>query len=113
MTIAVSSRNGKKAMNKKITAIVAVNDGMAIGAMNCLLDADVKIPEDISVLALDDTVLAKASRLKLSGVQYSYTALGEEGASLLLKQIESEEFRFEKIIIPYTIHLRESTTRCK
>lgn len=93
---------------KKFSAVIAVNDGMAIGAMNCLMDHGFSIPEDVSVLGLDDTVLAKASRLKLSGVQYSYTKLGDEGAALLLKQIQSETSFFEKKVIPYKVNLRQS-----
>ncbi|TDL31271.1 LacI family transcriptional regulator [Jeotgalibacillus sp. S-D1] len=94
---------------KKIfTAVVAVNDGMAIGALNCLQDHDVKVPEEVSVLGLDDTVLAKASRLKLSGVHYSYNDLGFEAAQMLLKQMQSEVYDFEKKVLPYEIHLRES-----
>ncbi|WP_027417073.1 LacI family DNA-binding transcriptional regulator [Aneurinibacillus terranovensis] len=98
---------------KELTAVVAVNDGMAIGAINCLQDHGVNVPDEISVLGLDDTVLAKALRLKLSGVHYSYTDLGKVGAEILLKQIESNELKFEKHLIPYTIHLRESVARVK
>ncbi|MFC0471444.1 LacI family DNA-binding transcriptional regulator [Halalkalibacter kiskunsagensis] len=100
------------AIQNEVTAVIAVNDGMAIGALNCLQDHEIGVPNDISVLGLDDTVLAKASRLKLSGVHYSYTNLGKQGANLLLKQMESEELLYEKIVMPYEIHLRESVSEC-
>ncbi|WP_332692818.1 LacI family DNA-binding transcriptional regulator [Halalkalibacter lacteus] len=96
--------------NRDITAVIAVNDGMAIGAINCLQDHDIVVPEKVSVLGLDDTVLAKASRLKLSGVRYSYTDLGKKGAELILQQVESTEPFFEERLIPYTIYLRESVS---
>jgi DNA-binding LacI/PurR family transcriptional regulator len=99
------------AIEKEITAVIAVNDGMAIGALNCIQDHDIAVPNDISVLGLDDTVLAKASRLKLSGVHYSYSKLGKQGAGLLLKQIESDEALFEEVVLPYEIHLRESVNK--
>ncbi|WP_347548497.1 LacI family DNA-binding transcriptional regulator [Pseudalkalibacillus hwajinpoensis] len=91
-----------------MTAVVAANDGMAIGALNYLQDSGVVIPDEVSVLALDDTVLAKASRLKLSGVHYSYTELGQKGAAIMMKMIENAHFDFEKSIIPYEICMRES-----
>lgn len=93
---------------RDFTAVLAVNDGMAIGAINCLQDHSIPVPEQVSVLALDDTVLAKASRIKLSGVHYSYTQLGEEGAKILLHMVENHKFAFEKCIVPYQINLRES-----
>lgn len=98
---------------KKFSAVIAVNDGMAIGAMNCLMDHGFAIPEDVSVLGLDDTVLAKASRLQLSGVHYSYTKLGDVGAALLLKQIQAESTFFEKKVIPYEVNLRQSVRSLK
>lgn len=96
-----------------MTAIIAVNDGMAIGAINCLKDHGYQVPADISVLGLDETTLADASRPKLSGVYYSYQALGTEGAKLLMKQIKHHTFEFEKHIIPYEIRLRDSVTKPK
>ncbi len=100
-------------MNKDndITAIIAVNDGMAIGAINCLKDHGYAVPADISVMGLDETTLADASRPKLSGVYYSYQALGIEGAKLLMKQIKNQTFAFEKRIIPYEIRLRDSVMK--
>ncbi|WP_410513854.1 LacI family DNA-binding transcriptional regulator [Paenibacillus sp. BR2-3] len=99
--------------NINLTSVITVNDGMGIGAINCLLDMGIKVPEQFSVLALDDTVLAKASRLKLSGVQYSYTELGQEGAKILLHMVENNQVKFEKYMVPYTIHIRESVAIAK
>ncbi|MDV2684082.1 LacI family DNA-binding transcriptional regulator [Alkalihalophilus lindianensis] len=93
---------------KRFDSVIAVNDGMAIGALNCLQDHGFNIPNDVSVLGLDDTVLTQASRLKLSGVHYSYTDLGRQGADMLLRQIGQEEISFEKIMIPFEVKLRET-----
>lgn len=99
--------------NRDLTAIVAVNDGMAIGAINCLVENDYSVPEDFSVIGLDETTLAKASRPKLSGVFYSYRDLGKTGATMLLRKIEEQTFDYEKHIIPYEIRLRESVSLVK
>ncbi|RBW70794.1 LacI family DNA-binding transcriptional regulator [Bacillus taeanensis] len=103
--------NKMLAAGTSFTALIAINDGMAIGAVNCLQDHGIRVPEEVSVLGLDDTVLAKASRLELSGVYYSYSELGKESARLLLKQIQADEFQFDKYIVPYTINLRESVAK--
>lgn len=94
------------------TAVVAANDGMAIGAINCLIENNYAVPTDISVIGLDDTTLAKASRPPLSAVFYSYRQLGESGASLLLAQI-SQESVVEQVVIPYQIKMRASTAQVK
>jgi len=96
--------------SKNITAVITVNDGVGIGAINCILDMGYKVPEEISVLALDETVLAKASRLKLSGIHYSYTELGKAGAQMILRMIENNRLEFEKYVVPYEINMRESTS---
>ncbi len=101
------------AKNNQLTAVVAANDGMAIGALNYLQDQKVVVPDEVSVLALDDTVLAKASRLKLSGVHYSYTDLGQKGAGIMMKMIENAQFDYEKCIIPYEICMRESVAEAR
>ncbi|MEB5482275.1 LacI family DNA-binding transcriptional regulator [Shouchella clausii] len=97
--------------NKDVTAIVAVNDGMAIGAINCLIANNIRVPDQVSVLGLDDTTLAKASRPALTGVHYSYKELGKKGAMMLLRQIEEQTYRFEKEIIPYEIKIRGSVAQ--
>lgn len=96
--------------NRDFTAVITINDGMAIGAINCLEKHNILVPDQVSVLGLDLTVLASTSRLKLSGVHYSYKTLGKKGAEILLNLIESEDTLFDKYIVPYDIYLRESVS---
>ncbi|WP_170289373.1 LacI family DNA-binding transcriptional regulator [Metabacillus lacus] len=95
---------------EKPTAVLAGNDGMAVGAVNCLLQHGYRVPEDVSVMGLDDTDLAQASIIPLSGVQYSYTALGREAANMMIQGIEAGELLYEKRILPHNICIRQSVS---
>ncbi|QKS70509.1 LacI family DNA-binding transcriptional regulator [Paenalkalicoccus suaedae] len=99
------------ALKKPFTALVTINDAVAIGAINCLLDHGMRIPEDVSIIALDKTVVADASRVQLSAVSYSYQDLGIQAAKLLVKQIGSGNKTIEQIKIDYDVHLQDSTQR--
>ncbi|GGD08553.1 LacI family DNA-binding transcriptional regulator [Pontibacillus salipaludis] len=91
------------------TAMIIANDGMAIGAINALQDSGYSIPRDVSIIGLDDTALAKASRPSLTAIHYSYQDLGKEGANLLLDKIESGNVDFSYKVLPYELKKRGST----
>ncbi|MBP3039812.1 LacI family DNA-binding transcriptional regulator [Bacillaceae bacterium Marseille-Q3522] len=93
---------------KPFTALVSINDGLALGAMNCLLDHGYRIPEDVSIMSLDNTVLSQASRIPLAGVSFSYYDLGKEGASIILHQLQSEEWTCQKRVMPYTVEILDT-----
>lgn len=61
-----------------VTAIFAVNDTVATGVYDALGDAGVRIPEDVSVVAYDDTPLAANLSPKLTTVHVPLEQLGQE-----------------------------------
>ena len=71
-----SLANGYKAAQQLVeagiefTALIAYNDVMAIGASNALQDLGYKIPEDISVIGFDDSILAQICRPNLTTMLY-------------------------------------------
>ncbi|MGL5544269.1 MAG: LacI family DNA-binding transcriptional regulator [Cetobacterium sp.] len=90
------------------TAFVVANDGMAIGIINCLIDSGIKVPEDISVVGMDNTQLAMAARPKLTTVSYSYEELGKVGAELVYNKIMNLNKKNKKIKIDFKITYGES-----
>jgi LacI family transcriptional regulator len=69
------------------TAIVAVNDAAALGAMECLLTEGLRIPEQISIIGYDDIYLAPFLRVPLTTVHQSKYKMGEIAASGLIERI--------------------------
>jgi DNA-binding LacI/PurR family transcriptional regulator len=69
------------------SAIVAVNDTTAIGAMDCLLEHGLRIPKDVSIIGYDDIYVASLARVPLTTIHQSKFRMGEIAAKGLLEII--------------------------
>ena len=58
-----------------MTAVFCPNDLTAIGAMRALQEAGLKIPQDISVISIDDIDMAQYLSPMLTTIPVSYTHL--------------------------------------
>ncbi len=72
----------------EVTAIFAMSDVMAIGAIRALIDMGYKVPEDISVIGFDGTMLAEYSHPRLTTIKQQYKALATRSIEILFGQIE-------------------------
>ena len=69
------------------TAILAMSDAMAIGAMRSLRDRGLAIPRDVSVIGFDDVDLASHVDPPLTTVRQPMRRKGEEAVELLVEII--------------------------
>ena len=89
------------------TALFAMADVMAIGAIRALTDHGLKVPEDVSVLGFDGLKLADYMVPKLSTVRQDVDALAEESIRILLENIPVlQPPRHETV--PVQVELKES-----
>ena len=72
-----------------VTAVLAANDLMAIGAMRQLLASGVAVPDDVSVAGIDDIPIAEYGPVPLTTMQVPTYDIGRKGASLLLEGLGS------------------------
>ncbi|ABD79948.1 LacI family DNA-binding transcriptional regulator [Saccharophagus degradans] len=83
-------RGGEEAVQEllkrgaKFTAVVAYNDLMAVGAMNALQDAGIRVPEDVSVVGFDDLYITRACRPKLTTMSYPIEEMANYAAKLAI-----------------------------
>jgi LacI family transcriptional regulator len=70
-------------------AVFCHNDPTAIGAMNAILDAGLKIPEDIALIGCGNIRYSESLRVPLSTIDVSTEALGRRAGEIILKQIAS------------------------
>ena len=70
-----------------IDGVIAGNDQMAIGAMRAILDAGLRIPEDIAVVGYDDNF--PASLVQLSTVRVPREDMGQSAFDLFMRRIHS------------------------
>lgn len=92
----------------KPTAVFAVTDNIAIGAMHYLMNSGFRVPEDISVVGMGDEKIAKYFNPALTTVHYYYNTSGIEACNMLLKMIDKETKAKNTMIMGYEIKLRES-----
>jgi len=72
------------------TAVLAMSDAMAIGAMRALRDRGLAIPDDVSVVGFDDIDLARHVDPALTTVHQPIRRKGEEAVRILLEAVRSE-----------------------
>ncbi len=91
------------------TAIFATTDWMALGAHEAILDAGLRIPQDISIVGLDDIVVSAHIRPPLTTVAIPKFQLAKEATELLLGLIrEGHPEPLVRLIAPELI-IRQST----
>lgn len=86
-----SAYRGMNRLIKKypdVTAVFAMSDVMAIGAIRALRDRGYEVPQDISVIGFDGTPLAEYYNPKLATVKQQYQTLATRSVEILFGQIE-------------------------
>ncbi len=93
------------------TAIFAVNDLPAIVAMRAAVHAGIKVPDDISIVGVDDVPLCEFLPITLSSIRQRYRLIGDAAVELLLERIEGQgetPFPPRQRVIPTHFVKRES-----
>ena len=71
----------------ELTAIFAIGDVMALGAIRALRDMGKRVPEDLSVVGFDGIVIGQYALPRLTTIQQDTQQLAERGADALLRGI--------------------------
>jgi LacI family transcriptional regulator len=93
---------------EKPTAIFACNDLMAVGVLNACINMGIRVPEDISIVGFDNTILAEITRPKLTSVDLNMKEIGHRAALELLDIIEGGAKSRTKVILDTRLVVRES-----
>lgn len=91
------------------TALLAINDLLAIGALRAIRDLKLSVPRDISLVGYDDIPLAKYLEPRLTTASKNGEKMGREAIRLLLVRLQERDRPRQKIKIPAQLILREST----
>lgn len=73
------------------TALFCIADIYAIGAIRYLKSAGYRIPEDVSVVSIDNLILSKYIDPQLTTVNIDRYEIGRQGFDMLLRRIKNEE----------------------
>ncbi len=91
----------------KFTAVLGSNDNSAIGAMQALTDAGLRIPQDVAVIGFDDQPDAVAQTSPLTSIHVPLPEIGQRALGLMLDFLEGHG-QLESIRIPTWLVPRQS-----
>lgn len=91
------------------TAIFACNDQLAIGVMLGAKERGIRIPDQLSLIGFDDTILATATYPRLTTVAQPIARMGKTVVDLLIEEIQLGYSRKERILYNPELIIRETT----
>lgn len=94
---------------KRPTAIFSATDEMAIGAIHAIQDAGLKVPEDVSVISVDNIRMASMVRPQLTTVAQPMYDIGAVSMRLLTKLMNKDTVEQSQVVLPHEIIRRKST----
>lgn len=93
------------------TAIFAVNDATAIGAMSTLRDLGLTVPADVAMVGYNNTDIGAALSVPLSSVAIPLQQMGRLAVDMLMARLAGEHP--ESLILPPRLIVRASSSREK
>lgn len=91
------------------TALFAVSDDMAVGAMNCIHDHGLKVPDDISIIGFDGSQLTELVRPRLTSMEQPIQDMGKITVNTLIDFIsDPASSPREDLIMGHKLVLRDS-----
>jgi len=91
------------------TAIFACNEMLAIGAIEAVEERGMSVPEDISVVSYDGSLLATIARPALTTIAQPTMQIGERAVDWLDLRIRGERSAGAKLLLPPRLVVRNST----
>lgn len=97
------------AQHRAPTAIFAVNDFSAIGALGALRAANLSVGTDVAVVGYNDTPLAGELPIPLSSIRSPMREMGSVALALLLDLVSGQSV--ESVRLAPTLYIRESSAQ--
>jgi LacI family transcriptional regulator len=92
------------------TAIFAVNNFIAFGAIRALHEAGIRVPDGMSVVAFDDLPTEWVSDPFLTVAAQPAYEIGRRGAAMLLDRLAGERIaEVEDVVLPFELIIRRSS----
>jgi DNA-binding LacI/PurR family transcriptional regulator len=93
----------------KLTAVWAQNDVMAAGVIKELARRGLRVPENISLVGMDDISLAHMLTPALTTIRQPFKAMCMHAIELIIAQKEGREIPHKKIVLEPELIIRETT----
>lgn len=106
---------GEAAMHKLLsldlppTAVFCANDASALGALRACRESGRRVPDDISIIGVDDTSIATMTDPALTTIRQPRADIGKAAINLLIDMVRGKRDIETRIVIPTQLVVRGST----
>jgi len=110
-------RSGYEAMRRLLAlkprpdGVFCYNDPTAMGAMKAVLDAGLRVPEDVAIVGCGNVAYAEYLRAPLTSIDQRSAEIGRRAAQLALTLLENPPKRPKQIVLTPELVKRASTQR--
>ncbi|MBE7063782.1 MAG: LacI family DNA-binding transcriptional regulator [Clostridia bacterium] len=88
------------------SAVLCTVDSFAIGVMRCAKDLHLKIPQDVSIIGIDDILLSRYIEPKLTTIGIDKVGMGTLAMDMIIQKIQGKTV--ESILLPMELIERDS-----
>ncbi|SES05617.1 transcriptional regulator, LacI family [Gracilibacillus ureilyticus] len=112
-----SIENGKTCLEEILkrsdqpTAVFACNDLIAIGVIQGAREQGIRIPQDLSIVGFDNTILATTTVPSLTTVAQPVNEMGKKVVDVIVSNINKEEENAERILFKPKLIVRDTSAR--
>ncbi|GAC1506067.1 MAG: LacI family DNA-binding transcriptional regulator [Candidatus Dormibacteraceae bacterium] len=97
--------------SRRPTAIFASNDQSAVGALNAINEAGLKVPQDVSLMGYDNTALAALRHISLTTIHQPRNQIGEMAMKAVVRRIEHPGAPARRHVLAPRLIVRDTTAR--
>jgi LacI family transcriptional regulator len=97
------------ALPQRPTAILAINDLLALGVLRAAADCNLRVPADFSLVGFDDIRVARYLTPRLTTASKDAVRLGRETVRLVLERLQDPDRPRQILHLPAQFVVREST----
>lgn len=94
-------KTGELLGDGRMTALFVANNLMTIGAMQYLIKKKVRIPNEVALLGVGDSIWAEVTNPPLSVLRHPTIKMGEKAAEILIKRIKEggNDYKDHRLLI--------------
>lgn len=97
------------ALPERPTAIVSINDLLAVGVLRAAVDCGLRVPQDLSLVGFDDILMARYLTPRLTTSAKDAVRMGREALRLVLARLQDPTRPPQVVKLPTRFIVREST----
>ncbi|MFC5653835.1 LacI family DNA-binding transcriptional regulator [Paenibacillus solisilvae] len=91
------------------TAIFACNDMLAVGALQAAKESGVKVPDDLSIVSFDNTILAMVTDPQLTTIAQPMNEMGKLAVDLIVDELKGRKNVKQRTVLRPELLIRQST----